>query len=196
MTCLGTCRDWLVVVAVALAGCAPVAVVKEDPRIKDQQYRTLVVADFENAIGDALPRRVQQELPGAVIAHLNQCYPGAFDTVVRTGRGSAGELVIRGTVTDFQEGNRALRFLAGPYGAGNAKFAADVAFYDGQSGQQVLVAKGDWVYKHGGIFGAIAGIDDLVQTSGADLADLIAERRGATRSEKQGCYKYGQPTPR
>src|SRR5512146_3221988 len=61
MTCLGTCRDWLVVVAVALAGCAPVAVVKQDPRIKDQQYRTLVLADFENAIGDALPPRVQQE---------------------------------------------------------------------------------------------------------------------------------------
>lgn len=182
--------------AIAAAGCASVAVVKEDPRIKDQQFRTLVVADFDNAIGSALPARVQQDLPGAVVAHLNQCYPGAFDTVVRTGHGSAGELLIRGTVLEFQAGNRALRFLAGPYGAGTAKFAADVAFYDGQTGQQLMVAKGDWVYRQGGVLGAIGGIDDLVQTSGADVADLIAEKRGATRSEKQGCYKYGQPTPR
>lgn len=188
-------RVWLCVIAVAAVGCASVAVVKEDPRIKDQQYRTLVVADFENAIGNALPAQVQQKLPSAVIAQLNHCYPGAFDKVVRTGGGAAGELVIRGTVTEYQAGNRALRFLAGPYGAGNAKFAADVAFYDGQTGKQLMVAKGDWVYRHGGVIGAIAGIDDLVQSSGADVADLIAEKRGATRSEKQGCAKYGEPVP-
>ena len=196
MTWALTCRLWPCVMAVAMVGCASVAVVKEDPLIKAQQYRTLVVADFENAIGNALPPRVQQELPGAVIAHLTQCYPGAFDGVARTGHGSAGELLIRGTVLEFQAGNRALRFLAGPYGAGTAKFAADVAFYDGQTGQQLMVAKGDWVYRQGGVLGAIGGIDDLVQTSGVDVADLIAEKRGATRSEKQGCYKYGQPAPR
>ena len=195
MTWALTCRLWPCVMAVAMVGCASVAVVKEDPLIKAQQYRTLVVADFENAIGNALPPRVQQELPGAVIAHLTQCYPGAFDKVVRAGNGSAEELVVRGTVTDYQAGNRALRFLAGPYGAGTAKFAADVSFYDGQTGHQLMLTKGDWVYKHGGIVGAIVGMDELVQSSGADVADLIAEKRGATRSEKQGCSKYGQPVP-
>jgi hypothetical protein len=196
MKCVLRFHVWLSVIAVAAAGCASVAVVKEDARIKNQQYRTLVVSDFENAIGDALPARVQQDLSGAVVVHLNQCYPGAFDKVVRTGQGSAGELIVRGTVTEYQAGNRALRFFAGAYGAGGAKFAADVAFYDGQTGQQLMAAKGDWVYKFGGIVGAIGGIDDLVQTSGADVADLIAEKRGATRSEKQGCLKYGQPAPR
>jgi len=196
MKCILRFQFWFSVIVVAAAGCASVAVVKEDPRIKDQQYRTLVVGDFENGVGNALPARVQQELPGAVVAHLNQCYPGAFDRVVRTGHGSVGELLIRGSILEFQAGNRALRFLAGPYGAGTAKFAADVSFYDGQTGQQLMVAKGDWVYRQGGVLGAIGGIDDLVQTSGVDVADLIAEKRGATRSEKQGCYKYGQPAPR
>lgn len=193
MKCALAFQFWLSVVAVAAAGCASVAVVKEDPRVKDQQYRTLVVADFENAIGDALPAQVRQDLPGAVVAHLNQCYPGAFDTVVRTGQGSAGELVIRGIVTAYQAGSRALRFFAGAYGAGGAKFAADVSFYDGQTGQRLMVAKGDWVYRFGGIVGAIGGIDDLVQASGADVADLIAEKRGATRSEAGPCAKLGQP---
>lgn len=187
---------WFTVFAVAVVGCASVAVVKEDPRIKDPQYRTLVVADFENAIGDALPAKARQDLPGAVVAHLNQCFPGAFDRVVRSGHGSAGELVIRGTVTQYQAGNRALRFFAGAYGAGSARFAADVSFYDGETGQQLLVAKGDWVYKFGGVVGAVGGIDDLVQTSGADVADLIAEKRGVIRAETQGCSKYGQPAPR
>jgi hypothetical protein len=196
MNCALMVPLWLCVIAVASAGCASVAVVKEDSRIKDQQYRALVVVDFENGVGNALPAQVQQKLPGAVVAHLNQCYPGAFDRVARTGHGSAGELLIRGTVLEFQAGNRALRFLAGAYGAGTAKFAADVAFCDGQTGQQLMVAKGDWVYKFGGIIGAIGGIDALVQTSGADIADLIAEKRGANRSEKQGCYKYGQPASR
>lgn len=196
MKCALAFRFWLCAIAVAVTGCASVAVVKEDPRIKAQQYRTLVVADFENAIGNALPAGVQKALPDAVIAHLTECYPGAFDRFLRTGQGSAEELMIRGTVTEYQAGSRALRFLAGPYGAGNAKFAADVSFYDGQTGQQLMVAKGDWVYKFGGIAGAIGGIDDLVQSSGADVADLIAEKRGANKSEKQGCDKYGQPVRR
>jgi hypothetical protein len=192
----GTVRVWLCAMAVAVTGCASVAVVKEESGIEDQRYRTVVVADFENTIGNALPVKVQQELPAAVVAHLNQCYPGAFDKVSRAGQGAPGELLIRGTVTAYQAGNRALRFFAGAYGAGGAKFSADVAFYDGQTGQQLLVAKGDWTYRYGGISGAIGGIDDLVQSSGADVADLIAEKRGATKSEKQGCFKYGQPTPR
>lgn len=173
----------------AAAGCASLEVVKADPRINERQYRTLVVADFGNAVGNTLPPRVQKGLADAVIAHLTLCYPGAFERIARSGGGHAEELVIRGTITEYQEGNRALRFVAA--GLGRAKVAADVAFYDGQTGQQLMLAKGDWVYGYGGIAGAIGGIDDLVQSSGAGVADLIAEKRGASKQEKQGCAKYG-----
>jgi hypothetical protein len=34
------------------------------------------------------------------------------------------------------------------------------------------------------------GIDDLVRSSGARIADLIAEKRGATKKETQACTAY------
>jgi hypothetical protein len=135
-------RSLLCLIVAVLAGCASLKVVKADPRITSQQFTTLVVADFENAVGAALPSRVQQDMSEAVIAHLNECYPGAFKKIVRSGGGDAEELVIRGTITDYQEGNRALRFMLA--GLGSAKVAADVSFYDGQNGQGLRVAKGDW----------------------------------------------------
>lgn len=182
-------RFFLCATVAAVAGCASLEVVKADPRINASQYKTLVIGDFDNAIGNALPSRVQNDLPNAVIAHLTECYPGAFEKFARSGGSSAEELVIRGTITEYQEGNRALRFVAA--GLGSAKVAADLSFYDGQTGQQLMLAKGNWVYRYGGIAGAIGGIDDLVQSSGASVADLIAEKRGATKKEKQGCAKYG-----
>ena len=60
-------------------GCAatPLPVVKAEAGVNFQRYTTLVVKDFQNGVGDALPPRVLQELPEAVMAHLNECYPGA-----------------------------------------------------------------------------------------------------------------------
>jgi hypothetical protein len=177
---------WLcVTAAMAIGGCASLG----DARISARQYRTLVVADFENAIGKALPTRVHQELPGAVIAHLNRCYSGAFDQILRAARGTADEVVIRGTVTDFQAGNRNLQYAGSIFGLGTAKFAVDVSFSDGQNGQPLGLAKGEWEYRYGGVKGSVWGMDDLVRSAGANVADLIAEKRGATRQEATGCAK-------
>jgi hypothetical protein len=172
-------------IVVALTGCTSLTVVKADPQFNAQRYTTLVVGDFENVAGNAPPFLVQQNLPEAVIAHLKECYAGAFERIVRSGSGNAEELVIRGSVTEYQEGNRALRFLAA--GLGSAKIAADVSFYDGQSGQQLMLAKGDWVLRPGGLVGAALGIDDVVRSAGAQIADLIAEKRGATKMDTQAC---------
>ena len=178
----------LCVIVAALTGCASLKVVKVDPRITSQQYSTLVVADFENSVGAALPSRVQQDMSEAVVVHLNECYPGAFEKIVRSGSGYAEELVIRGSITEYQEGNRALRFLLA--GLGSARVAADVSFHDGRSGEELMVAKGDWVFEYGGLMGAVVGIDDVVRSAGARIADLIADKKGATKKDTEACRTY------
>jgi hypothetical protein len=185
MKCAFRLQFSLFVIAIAAAGCAAVG----DPRISARQYRTLVVADFENAIGRALPVRVQQELPGAFIAHLHRCYPGAFDQTLRAGGGNADELVIRGSITDFQAGNRNLQYAGSIFGLGSAKLSVDVSFFDGRSGQPLGLAKGEWEYRYGGVKGSVWGMDDLLRSAGASVADLIAEKRGATKQEAPGCAK-------
>lgn len=46
-------------------------------------YTTLVVKDFQNAVGDALPGEALTQIPGAVVAHLKECYPKAFTRIER-----------------------------------------------------------------------------------------------------------------
>lgn len=63
----------------ALWGCRaiPVQVIKPEGEVDLQRYATLVVKDFRNSIGDALPPGLLQELPESVMTHLNACYPSA-----------------------------------------------------------------------------------------------------------------------
>jgi len=76
-----------------------------------QRYTTLVLKDFQNGVGDALPARVLQDLPEAAMAHLNECYLGAFGKIERTATGSAEELVVGGTITEYREGSRFARAM-------------------------------------------------------------------------------------
>lgn len=57
-------------------------------------YTTLVVKNFQNGVGDALPPRALQDLLEAVVVHLNECYPKAFGKIERMASGSAEELVV------------------------------------------------------------------------------------------------------
>jgi hypothetical protein len=175
-------------IVIAVAGCASLG----DPRVNVPQYKTLVVRDFDNAAGNALPSRIHRDLPDAVITHLTQCYPGAFDKIVRSGSGAAQELVVDGVVTEYNLGRPAMGHAGSIFGKGSAIFKADVSFYDGQNGQQLMLAKGDWAYRYGGVKGAIWSVGDLLHASGASVADLIAQKRGATRRMTQECAKYEQ----
>ncbi len=182
------CLTWLILVFVVSGCAADLKVVRADPRINSKEYTTLVVGEFGNAVGDALPSRVQRDLSEAVIVHLDECYPGAFRKIARSGSGYAEELVIRGTITEYREGNRFLRLMVA--GVGSAKFAVDVSFFDGRSGQQLMLARGDWVLRVGGVAGAIVGMDEVVRSAGARIADTIAEKRGATKKDTQACSAY------
>src|SRR3990172_8424089 len=98
----------------AVGGCAsspspprpptPVQVIDLEPRGSLRPYTTLVVKDFQNAVGDGLPREALTKLPEAVVAHLKECYPEAFTRVERAASGSADELVLEGSITGYEEG--------------------------------------------------------------------------------------------
>ncbi len=165
----------------AIWGCAatPLQVVKAESGVNFQRYTTLVVRDFQNGVGDALPPRVLQELPEAVVAHLIECYPQAFSKIERTASGSAEELVVGGTITEYREGSRFARAML--IGLGSAKLASDVSFVDGQSGQQLTQAKVDLLWAMGGLVGASQGMEDLIEKAGRQIADAIAEKRGVAK---------------
>ena len=130
-----------------MSGCAatPLQVVRAEAGVDFKRYTTLVLKDFQNGVGDALPPRILQDLPEAAMAHLNEGYPGAFGNIERTASESTEELVVGGIITEFREGSRFRRATLA--GLGTAKFASDVAFVDGQSGKELTMAKVDllWV---------------------------------------------------
>ncbi len=165
----------------AIWGCAatPLQVVKAEAGVNFQRYTTLVVKDFQNGVGDALPPRILQDLPEAVMAHLNECYPKAFGKIERSASGSAEELVVGGTITEYREGSRFARAML--IGLGSAKIASDVSFIDGQTGRELTKAKVDLLWAMGGLIGASQGIEDLIEKAGRQIADAIAERRGAAK---------------
>jgi hypothetical protein len=145
----------------------------------------LVVQDFKNGAGDALPPQVLTELPEAVVAHLNECYPQAFGKIERTASGSAEELVIGGTITEYREGSRFARAML--IGLGSAKLASEVSFIDGQSGRELTKAKVDLLWAMGGLIGASQGIEDLIEKAGRQIADAIAEKRGVAKKQTEKC---------
>lgn len=66
-------------------------------------------------------------------------------------------------------------------GLGSAKFSSDVSFIDGQSGRELTKAKVDLLWAMGGLVGASQGIEDLTEKTGRQIADAIAEKRGAAK---------------
>lgn len=126
-------------ILLALWGCAaaPLQVVKTESEVNLQRYTTLVVKDFHNDVGDALPPGLLQELPEAVIAHLNACYPGGFSRIERTATGSSEELVVAGTITEERDdGGEESR-------PGDAKLLSKVTVEDGESGRVLMQIGGE-----------------------------------------------------
>ena len=99
--------------------------------------------------------------------------------IERIASGSAEELVVGGAITEYREGSRFARAML--IGLGSAKFASDVSFLDGQSGRELTKAKVDLLWAMGGLVGASQGIEDLIEKGGRQIADAIAEKKGATK---------------
>lgn len=190
----------------ALWGCRaiPLQVITPEGEVDLRRYATLVVKDFQNSVGDALPPGLLQELPEAVMAHLNACYPLTFSKITRTATGSSEELVMEGTITEKRQDDLE---ESRPSGG----LLSVVTLEDGQSGKVLLQINGDLrkvpeKVPHGknlligtsllaidAVTGVAAGtlvapmfydygpakID--VDTVGRQIADAIGEHRGVTK---------------
>lgn len=170
-------------VGFVLTGCAstPLEFVGDQPAANFQRYGAVVIKEFENGVGGDLPPRVPVELKAAVETRLGKCYPGLL-RVTPVGSSDAPEvMIVEGRVTEYREGSRFARFML--IGLGSAKFASDVVFRDGQNKQELARAKVDLLWAMGGVVGALSDIEDLVRKAAAQVADAIAEKKGAPKAE-------------
>lgn len=121
-----------------LWGCRamPLQVVKPEGEVDLQRYTTLVVKDFQNGVGDTLPMGLLQELPKAVIAHLNAYYPLTFSKIARTATGSAEESVVEDTFTEKREDS-------GEESRPGAGLLSTVILEDGQNGRVLMQIDGE-----------------------------------------------------
>jgi len=95
---------------------------------------------------------------------------GMFTEVVRNDA-KPGDLIIKGEVTKYKEGNRAGRLLIG-FGAGSANFDATVRFVNGTTNEeisQISVDKNSWFL--GGLLAAAQDVDDFIDGAAEKVAE-------------------------
>lgn len=109
---------------------------------------------------------------------------GGFEEVVRSGDADASTLVLRGAITQYDEGNATLRWMVG-FAAGNVNFDSRLQLVDGGTGQALgtwEVDKNSW---------ALGGGVAATQTPEAFM-QAAAEKIGTELSAKR---KAGSVTP-
>lgn len=166
----------LVVVA-TLASCGTVTPLQLAPGVQlgTKKYDNVVVRDFTSSVlGDEGEAATGAKIfTGKVIANVQEESPHI--PVSHNGQAGKGSLVISGVITEYVEGNAALRFFVG-LGAGNARFGADINFYDGGSGQKLgTVQAARKSYPLGGAIGAHQGIDNLMDDGAAVTCEEAAK---------------------
>ncbi|HEV8440151.1 MAG TPA: DUF4410 domain-containing protein [Methylomirabilota bacterium] len=133
------------------------------------------IAEDDRRVADEISRVLHEKL----VMRLGET--GVFAQVVdgRTGLapGSPGnQLRLRGEITRFDVGNRALRWLVG-FGAGRTKLQVETRFVDSESGQPVL-ASADRRVASKGLFGGdsreflLASADEIARGLGGLLKRL------------------------
>jgi hypothetical protein len=107
---------------------------KSGESLKDK-YKTVQVGTFDVQPGVDLPAGFAEDLPNVVAKHCKES--NKFQEVLLQGEtpGKPPTLLISGTITDFDKGSRGKRYLAGNYGAGNARLFLTVRYTDASEGR-------------------------------------------------------------
>lgn len=157
-------------------------------------YDRLMVEDFAD---DATHRAKPEDRPilEPKVAKARLLFPdqivsvvreeGGFTTVDRNGLAEAGTLILRGAITQYDEGNATLRWVVG-FNAGNVNFDATLQLVDGGS-QAVLgtwvVDKNSWAL--GGGIAATQTPDDFMAEAARKIGVELSTARKAGRIGKQ-----------
>jgi hypothetical protein len=111
---------------------------------------------------------------------------GGFEEVLREGPAGAETLVLRGAITQFDEGNAALRWMVG-FGAGNVNFDARLELVDGGSDKVLgtwLVDKNSWAL--GGGLAATQNPQEFMAEAAGKIGREISEKRKIGYARKPG----------
>jgi hypothetical protein len=156
-------------------------------------YSRLLVQDF---VDEATPRAKPEAQPilKLKMETVVKAFPdqiaavtraqGGFDEVVRSGTPDAQTLVMRGSITQYDEGNAALRWMVG-FAAGNVNFDANVELLDGGSGRTLgkwVVDKNSWAL--GGGIAATQTPEGFMQEAAVKIGTQMSEKRKEGKVKK------------
>jgi Domain of unknown function (DUF4410) len=151
-------------------------------------YNRLIVEDFKDeATGRAKPEAqplLKPKLDNAVKIFPDQIASvvksaGGFESVERSGTPAAGTLVLRGIITQYDEGNAAMRWLVG-FAAGNTNFDSTLQLVDGADGRTLgtwTVDKNSWAL--GGGIAATQTPESFMQEAAKKIGEELSAKRKA-----------------
>ncbi len=161
-----------------MQGCATAHVkVRQEGTVAPQKFDRLAVPPFENGVGAGLPMTAPDDVAGAVIAKMQKAYPGAFAEVGSRSTGQPGELVVNGKITSYNPGSKAARFILIGLGAGDLKL--EVNLTDAASGSSLEQFTTDGAIAAGGLVGASMGMEDMIESAAAKVAERLARYGGS-----------------
>lgn len=132
-------RITLFYLVAALALTVPVASGDKDAKQHKNKFQTVEVVRFDVQQGVEFPLDYLITLTEELVDQLKQT--GKFKEVLREGEtptlAAVAGLRLVGTVTEFQKGSRAKRYLIG-FGAGKTKVVAHVRWIDRQTNEVVF----------------------------------------------------------
>jgi hypothetical protein len=185
-------------VASLLAGCgttSPMQVTDKTESIDLTTYQRLLVEDFtDEATAQAKPELrplLQPKMAEAIRLFPDQIAAvirdaGGFEEVLREGPVDATTLVLRGAITQYDEGNATLRWMVG-FAAGNANFDARLELIDGASRELLgtwIVDKNSWAL--GGGIAATQRPEDFMAEAAAKIGAELSAKRKAGSLKKPG----------
>jgi hypothetical protein len=197
------CRSWVslaVVCAifVAVSGCGTTSSFQSAPAEQEfidlTPYDRLLVEDFvDDATRRAKPEMqpiLEPKVTRARTLFADQIVSvvkaeGGFAVVDRSGAPANGTLILRGAITQYDEGNATLRWMVG-FNAGNVNFDATLQLIDGVS-QAVLgtwiVDKNSWAL--GGGIAATQTPDEFMAEAARKIGVELSTSRKTGRIGKQ-----------
>ena len=194
-------RKYLYLTAVLLAGavltgCGTTSSLEAPPEagvIDLTPYQRLLVEDFsDEATARAKPEAqplLKPKLDSAVKVFPDQIASvtranGGFREVAREGAADDETLILRGAITQYDEGNAALRWMVG-FAAGNVNFDARVELVDGASGKTLgtwKVDKNSWAL--GGGIAATQTPEGFMQEAASKIGAELSAKRKAGQVKK------------
>ena len=177
-------RTAIVLLPVLLVACASTS--NQDSELPEKPLNTLysvayiskitttIVADEQpDDMRVADKKALDQKLPALVAEGFED---NGFSVLFSEPSGKAGTVLVSADV-QYNPGNRALRWLAGPLGAGKATIQGRIAAVDALTGAVIATKSEDDTVRMGMFGGDFYGeVEDFVEDLASDMAEELAEK--------------------